>query len=530
MTALMSPGRTRLLTRPAVLATLSVIAIWLLAATLLRGAGLIPYPWELAAQLFADGPLLLNHAGPTLTTAFYGLLVGVGVVIPLAALGLLVRPAEPVVLRIGVIINVIPTVAIAPILVVALSNEVGRVVITALQVYFPALIGILFGLRQADQSALDLVKATGGGNWKALRHVRFAAAVPSFVSALQIAVPAAILGALISEFFGAHRGLGTLLVNAQQGLLIDRTWAIAVLVGLVAAAGYGLVTLVAKIFVPWAANEAAVGLSVAGADAKKSGVIPSTIASVVTIALLLGGWQSLRTVFGFDSFFTKGPWDVFTYMTSGHPIFGTSPAVFWSQFSEALGQTAIDAGVGFAVGSLVAVVAAVTMDAFPVLARTFMPMAVVLRSVPLAALTPLIVLLFGRGILGVTVVVTLVTFFPTLVTVMQGLRSTPTGATNLVRASGGSTRQTVRYVRLMYAIPSMLAAARVAIPGAIAGATLAEWLATGQGLGHMLTLASTQADYYLLWTGGILLAVFALVLHGLLTITDRYITRRLGTG
>ncbi|WP_258933573.1 ABC transporter permease subunit [Nesterenkonia pannonica] len=353
--------------------------------------------------------------------------MGVGVVIPLAALGLMIRPAEAVVLRIGVFVNVVPTVAIAPILVVALDNETGRIVITALQVYFPALVGILFGLRQADERALDLIRASGGGSWAALRYARLAAAVPSFISALQIAVPAAILGALIAEFFGAHEGLGSLLVNAQQGLLVDRTWAIAAVVGLVAAAGYGLVTVAAKLFVPWAASEASVGVSVAGADAKKHSRLASATASAATIGILLGGWQSLRTVFDFDPFFTKGPMDVLTYITQGHPIHGTSAGTFWAEFSEALGQTAVDAGVGFVVGSLVAVAAAVILDAFPTLARVFMPMAVVLRSVPLAALTPLIVLLFGRGMLGVTIVVTLVTFFPTLVTVMQGLRSTPKG-------------------------------------------------------------------------------------------------------
>lgn len=518
-----------LFSRPAVLALGGLLVAWLWVSTLLRASGLVPYPWELGQQLAEDAELLANHAAPTLTTAFFGLAGGVGVVIPLAALGLLLRPAEPVVLRIGVVVNVVPIVAIAPILVVALSNEAGRVVITALQVYFPALVGILFGLRQADESALNVVRASGGGNWAALRHVRFAAAIPSFVSALQIAVPAAILGSLISEFFGSHRGLGALLVNAQQSLLIERTWAIAVLVGAVAALAYGAVTLAAKLLVPWAASEASVGLSVAGADAKRSGRLSSAIASAITIGILLGGWQSLRTVFDFDPFFTKGPADVFRYMISGHPVMGDPPSEFWAEFGEALGQTAVDAGVGFVVGSFIAVLAAVVMDSFPALSRTFMPFAVVLRSVPLAALTPLIVLLFGRGLLGVTVVVTLVTFFPTLVTVMQGLRSTPEGATDLVRASGGSIRQAVWYVRLLYAVPSMLAAARVAIPGAIAGATLAEWLATGQGLGYMLTLASTQADYYLLWTGGILLAVFALILHGLLTMADRAITRRMGT-
>jgi ABC-type nitrate/sulfonate/bicarbonate transport system permease component len=157
-----------------------------------------------------------------------------------------------------------------------------------------------------------------------------------------------------------------------------------------------------------------------------------------------------------------------------------------------------------------------------------MPLAVVLRSVPVAALIPLMVILFGRGLVGVTIIVTLVTFFPTLVTVLQGLQSTPDNAVDVVRASGGGLWQSVVRVKVIYAVPSMLAAARVAVPGALAGATLAEWLSTGDGLGYMLTLAATNADYLLLWTAGILLAVVALALTGAVGLIDRVITRRLG--
>lgn len=513
------PGKTAV-AHPGVLIVVGIAALWLILAALLRSTMLIPFPWELVQQIVNDVSLLTDHATVTLSTAAQGLLLGVGAVIPLAALGLLIRPAESVVMRVAVVIHVIPTVAIAPILVVALSNETGRVVITALQVYYPALVGLIFGLRQADRSALDVVHVSGGGDWQSLRRVRLAAAAPSMVSALQIAVPAAVLGSMISEFFGAHRGLGVILVNAQQSFQINRTWAIAVVVGLVATLGYVAVTWLGKWLVPWGASEAAVGTGVAGADAHRQTATASVTTAVITVLILLGGWQSLLTVFHFETFFTKGPADVWNVMTSN--------AEFWPQFNEALGQTLVDAGVGFVVGSVIAVAAAVLLDSLPTLRRAVMPWAVVLRSVPIAALTPLLVLLFGRGLFGVTVVVTLVTFFPTLVTVMQGLQATPRSAVDVVTASGGGTWQAVTRVRLIYAAPSMLAAARVAVPGALAGATLAEWLATGNGLGYLLTLASTNADYDLLWTAGALLAVVALVLHSVLGVVDRLLTRRLG--
>lgn len=505
-----------------------IVVAWLLTATALRSLQLVPYPWELVAQILDDAPLLAANGQVTLITALEGLVLGVGIVIPLAVLGLVLRPAESVIMRIAVVLHVVPTVAIAPILVVSLSNETGRVVITALQVYYPALVGILFGLRQADRSTLEVVHVAGGGAWQSLLRVRLAAAAPALVSALQIAVPAAVLGSLISEFFGAHKGLGVVLVNAQQSFEIDRTWAIAVVVGLAATLGYALVTLVGKLLVPWAGDASTVSTAVAGTDNHRQSTRVSVITTVITLALLLGGWQSLRSVFGFEEFFTKSPADVWHMMTTGHPMSGAPASEFWAQFGTALTQTLIDAGIGFIVGSLVAVAAAVVLDALPRLRGAVMPLAVVLRSVPIAALIPLMVILFGRGLVGVTIIVTLVTFFPTLVTVMQGLQATPSGAVDVVRVSGGGAWQSVFRVKMVYAVPSMIAAARVAVPGALAGATLAEWLSTGNGLGYMLTLAATNADYMLLWTAGVLLVVVALVLSGVLGVIDRILTRRLG--
>lgn len=505
-----------------------LILAWIALAALLDGRHLIPYPWVLVQQFGVDGQLLLANLAPTLTVAAKGFAGGVLAVIPLAVIAILAPVTEPIVMRVAIVVHVIPFVAIAPILIVALPGESARVFIAALQVYFPLLIGLLLGLRSTDERTLDVVTASGGRNFARLRYVRIASAVPSLISGLQIALPAAILGALIAEFFGADRGLGAILVNAQDSLLTERVWAIALTVGLLAAAGYGLITLLARIFVPWAGKGTSVSASVAGTETARIRPWQVVAGGVAAAVLLIGFWQSLRSVFGFDAFFVKNPLEVARFLVEGNPITSAPASVFWTSFGSALGESAVHASVGFVVGTALAVLGAVVLVAIPGLERVVMPLAVVLRSIPLVALTPLIVLIFGRGLLGVTVLVTLVTFFPTLVTVIMGLRAAPDGAIDVIRASGGSSFAAARRVRLLYAIPAITASARVAVPAAVAGATLAEWLATGNGLGQLLTLSSVQADYFTLWAGGVLLVVIVLVLYSAIGVIDKAVSSRLG--
>ena len=109
---------------------------------------------------------------------------------------------------------------------------------------------------------------------------------------------------------------------------------------------------------------------------------------------------------------------------------GTSPSIRTPRsivhfLLDALGRTVIDAAGGYLIGTLAATAVAIAVVLSRGIEQAVMPVAITLRSVPLVAMTPLIALIFGRGYLGVTAVVSIVTFFPTLVNVAVGLRSAP---------------------------------------------------------------------------------------------------------
>ena len=82
--------------------------------------------------------------------------------------------------------------------------------------------------------------------------MRLRAALPSLFAALRIAAPAAILGAIIGEYLGADTGLGVAMINSEQALQIDRTWAIALVATALAGVAYGITALVGRWLTPWA--------------------------------------------------------------------------------------------------------------------------------------------------------------------------------------------------------------------------------------------------------------------------------------
>ena len=96
----------------------------------------------------------------------------------------------------------LPVIAIGPVLAVLFSGDTPKVILAALSVIFTTLIGTLVGLRSADRTSLDLIRAYGGGSWTQLWKVRLRASLPSMFAGLRIAAPAAMLGAIIGEYLG----------------------------------------------------------------------------------------------------------------------------------------------------------------------------------------------------------------------------------------------------------------------------------------------------------------------------------------
>jgi ABC-type nitrate/sulfonate/bicarbonate transport system permease component len=202
--------------------------------------------------------------------------------------------------------------------------------------------------------------------------------------------------------------------------------------------------------------------------------------AAVSIGVVLLAWWAFLEYFEVKPFLGKTPADVWQFLVTGDGAAANRQVIV-----DESRTTLRDAFLGLAAGSLAAVGAAGLFNVWRPVERTLMPIAMVLRSVPLVAMTPLIVLVLGRGLVAVAAITGIVTFFPTLVNVTLALRSTPRDSIDLLRAYGASPAMTLWKVQVPSSLPALFASLRIAAPLALVGALLSEWLATGEVQRHV---------------------------------------------
>lgn len=236
-----------------IIGTLIVLAAWqLIGMTHLLGPS-IAAPSAIISGVLADGAEFYGlHIPVTLASAVVGYLWGNLAAIGCAALVMTVPAVEKLVLQVGIASACIPLIAIAPILAACFNGPVTSAIMAGVSVFFTTLVGTINGLRHADPLSEDVVRAYGGGVWLVLRKVQLLSALPGVLTALKIAVPAAILGTVIGEFMGQERGLGAALVVAMQSSDVSRTWGITLVCSLLAATGFVVIGAAERILTPWA--------------------------------------------------------------------------------------------------------------------------------------------------------------------------------------------------------------------------------------------------------------------------------------
>lgn len=238
---------------PAVTAVAVLLAMWQLicAAGIVPGY-MLPSPLEVVKAFFDERALLLEHSLITLQEAFLGLALGVAIGFMFAVLmdtfDVLYRAFYPIL----VITQTVPTVAIAPLLVLWFGYEMTpKIILIVIATFFPVTVGLLDGFRSADRDAIGLLRSMGAGRWQIFRYIKAPSALPQFFSGLRIAAAYSVVGAVISEWLGGFGGLGVYMTRVKKAFAFDKMFAVIFLISAISLALMALVDLAERKCMPY---------------------------------------------------------------------------------------------------------------------------------------------------------------------------------------------------------------------------------------------------------------------------------------
>jgi len=503
---------------------IAVLALWeLLARTVYAGSYRLSPPTAVVADFFEYRDLYLRNLWHSTKTAAWGFLWGNLAAIALAGVASIMPVLRRSIGAVALTIFCLPFIAVAPILRLITGPGNGTpITLSALAVFFTTYVAALLGFDTAPGSALDVVRSFGRGRFSAFRRVRLRASVPAMIAGLQIAAPAAFLGAVVGEFTGARSGLGILTVRALGALHTDRIWVIALLSTIVATGGYMVIGALGRRLCPWAP---ALDVGAVPTARQEPGLLNRLAALAAPIIVVFVFWYAFLWVFQIKPFFAKTPFDVWAELFTNADAAETRSLVF-----GALGTTLWTTSLGYVAGLIGAVVTAVVFILIPWLERALMPIAVALRSIPIIVTTPVIILFVGRGLLTTTAIVAVMSFFPTLVNCYAAMNRTPGGILDVLKSYDAGSAANVRNAYLPTAVPALLASARIAVPTSLLGATVAEWLATGDGIGAVMVIAFTRNDYNVLWVSVAVLTLVAVIGYWLVAAFELHTLERVAPG
>lgn len=215
-------------------------------------AYMLPSPIDVV-KAFADNfSIMMKQAAVTLQETLYGLLIGIAIAFVIASLmdgfTIINKALYPVL----VVTQTIPTIAIAPLLVLwmgfGMAPKITLVVITT---FFPIAIGLLNGFQSVDEDAINLMRSMGARRLQIFRIIKLPNATASFFSGLRISAAYAVVGAVVSEWLGGFEGLGVYMTRVKKAYAFDKMFAVIVFISAISLVLMGIVVLLEKISMPW---------------------------------------------------------------------------------------------------------------------------------------------------------------------------------------------------------------------------------------------------------------------------------------
>ena len=186
-----------------------------------------------------------------------------------------------------------------------------------------------------------------------------------------------------------------------------------------------------------------------------------------------------------------------------------------------LGVTMYAALIGFALGSLLALLLAITVIHFAFLRAAVVPVALLLNVTPIVAISPALIVAFGFNAVPHIIVAAVAAFFPMLINAMSGLQAVDPQALEVFRSMAAPRRDIFFRLRLPSSLQFLFSGAKLAITAAMVGAIVSEFMGTSHGIGATIVMATTYLNLKQMWAAIFVSALSTLVLIGLVGLIEK---------
>lgn len=232
-----------------------VLVWWILCELQIVPAYMLPTPKAVAVAFVNDFPMIMEHAKVTLQEAVYGLLLGILLAFVIATIMEHCKVLHQAFYPIMIITQTIPTIAIAPLLVLWMGFGMApKITLVVLTTFFPIAVGLLDGYKNVDKDSVHLLRSMGAGNYAIFVNIKFPTALPYFFAGLKVSASYAVVGAVISEWLGGFEGLGVYMTRVKKAYAFDKMFAVILFIVMISLLLMLLVNILRNVCMPWMRN------------------------------------------------------------------------------------------------------------------------------------------------------------------------------------------------------------------------------------------------------------------------------------
>jgi ABC-type nitrate/sulfonate/bicarbonate transport system permease component len=242
---------------PAASTAVLVLLLWEAATRVLAvPAWMLPGPVRIAGEAVAVAPTLAEDVAATVQLTAVGGAIGVALGLVLAAVLHLVEPLRAAVYPLLIVSQNVPSIALAPLLVIWFGfGLMPKIIVIVLVCFFPVAVAAMDGLRGADRVVVDYLRMSGATRWQLFRRVEVPSALPAVFSGLKIAATYAVMGAVVAEWVGSDRGLGHYMLLQKAAFRADRVFVAILAVVVLSLALFALIAALERRTTRWRTRE-----------------------------------------------------------------------------------------------------------------------------------------------------------------------------------------------------------------------------------------------------------------------------------